>query len=275
MSKESKINRRKLLSSVTVASGALVGVPTISGKEDDRQSRTDTDGLPTKKEVEEALAEMEIEIAGAGSNSLPAQSDVLDSSSGYSPADMKVYVGKNKNAETPTGTAYAIETREEFYNRTASPGFNTSSTSTPSGVSTQGVSVPDTYVRKNAIDATMFGVGVKVDIGLGVSFAFGGTGVSASINLNIHAHGVTVTVFSQSIGIGYNHRGLCLKKVKMGWSALPHFTVRPCFDIAFSRSSGTNIVKLSGSIKACGDACGAISCPICHSGKVNFDVPYV
>lgn len=268
---KNKVNRRKLLTATATTSSALLGVPVVSAQETDNISGTDAKEMPTKAEVEQALSEMEVRVDKEASDNPSTPNSVLDSNSSNSTGDVKIYVGKYKNAETLTGETYAIETRAEYYNRNASPGFDTTEASTSSAVSAQSLGIPDTYVTKDAVDATISGVGVDVDVGLGVKLTSSFTGVAAALTLDIHVNGVTLTVFSQSYGIGVNKNGLCFKPIKAGWSALPNFTVRPCVNLSLSKVSGSYKVKVGGSIKACAHPCGPFSCPICHSGGFSFD----
>lgn len=271
MSDRNKMNRRRLLAATAATSSALVGLPAASGQEANRRSGALPEEKPTKAEIEQALSEMEVRVDEEASGSPAGPTSVLNSSSTDTTNNPKIYVGKYKNAETPTGETYAIESREEYYNRNASPGFESPQIGTDSTVSTQSLNLPDTYATKDALDFTVLGEGVDIDVGLGVKLTSSVNGFAASLTLDIHLNWVTLTVFSQSIGVGVDRNGLCFKPIKAGWSALPNFTVRPCVNFSLSRSNGNFDFKVGGSIKACAHPCGPLSCPICHSGGFSFD----
>lgn len=251
--------------STVTASGALLGT---SGTVRARTSGSSNPDELTETEVREALAEM-----GVRPTTKPSQGVTGLSSQDVRPdSDAEIYVGKHKNAETPTGKPFAVESYQEYLDREAPPGFtvddlrNTPATTDPeadSQITTMGL--PSFYLKED-FGSVCFG-GKCVDVGAGVGIQLKSTGINAYARLafDIYVGGASFAISSFSVGYGVSGKGVCLSNIGIKYSVLK-LDLDVCLDLAFTGSR----VSVGGSLKLCADPCPVIRCEVCKGLRLSL-----
>jgi hypothetical protein len=252
----------------------MVGYPTVAaGDSGSPDGNTSGDEAITKEELERSLAEMDLHLAspstGTQSNTVDEPSELVD--------DAKIYVGENKNANTPTGKPYVVESFEEFKNREVPAGFSSADSPNSFGTSTDGVTTSDlsTYVKRttklNFDGIPKFESGV----GLGIKFSSSGAGFLANITVDLYIGTITLTVSSFGIGVGVTDKGVCLKD----WST-KYYGVKITGGVCLNATLTNSELSVGLSADVCGDPCPTkgFNCPFCKGvsfNPVSVDVPDV
>lgn len=265
------ITRRKALSTTGGIGSALVGIPAAAAA----QSGGDTDKQEahreelTEEDVREALADIELKpSAGSAQGVDIAASEV--------PEDAEVYVGKYKNAETPTGKPFAIESYEEYLERDAPPGFE------PARGQQVGTSdISDFfYLQEDIGSVTIEGYTLNVGIGAGVTIegSFAGD-LEATLSLDIYINNASFALTSFTVGYGTSGDGICLGPFDLNYSYVPGLEVSLCGSVGFNDVNGGDQLEVSFSpgIDLCVDPCPVITCSYCKGLSVSlshrFDNP--
>ncbi|OAQ54765.1 hypothetical protein HTG_04155 [Natrinema mahii] len=265
MSKEPDIERRKVLMSTGTLGSAVMAMSTGAAAESEDES--DQDEL-TEAEVKRALAEMEVRPTTTPTNGSSVRPATADSPSGDVMDDAEIYVGKHKNAETPAGKPYEIESYDEYLDREAPPGFPATyyqgSSLTTDTISTA-ASVPSFYLKENIGSVSLAGYTFNVGVGVGVKISTTGVGGSAELSLDLYIGGVSIAISNFSVGYGVSGKQFCLSNIKASYSVLD-LDVDVCGTASYSGSD----FSIGGSVSICADPCKVISCEACK--KVRFDL---
>ncbi len=236
------VNRRKVLSTATAATAATgLGSSVVAAEEDD-------DKL-TEMEV---LREMADEPALAAE---PRSSDVSPDKVKFSPdtipADADMLVGKYKSASVPGENPVRVETKREWAQREAPPGYEEQ-------FSTD--ALDDLYLEHSFDTFSVGGVSINAGVGVGVQISSNLGNLDATASVDLTVNGYTLTVISASVG--YGDSGLCVK------TPLPYLSklgdVETCVDFTITNSPGEVCVEVSSSLNVCsfgGFVCAGVSSP--------------
>lgn len=224
----------------------------------------------TKEEVKQDLAETEMRAT----MSPPKHQSGVNSRSSVVPDNAKIYVGKYKNAEVPTGKPFAVESYEEYLARDAPPGFGPKygqhSSITPEAISPR--ELPSFYHKEELGSATLFGYTLTTAVGAGVRIKSSGVGLTAQISLDLYLNNFSVTLAGFSVGYGVSGKQACIRDLGIKRSFL-RLEADACLTLSFTGSR----LSIGGSVTLCADGCpGSISCGICESlgfSPVSFNVP--
>ncbi|ELZ98993.1 hypothetical protein C440_01515 [Haloferax mucosum ATCC BAA-1512] len=258
MSDDQDVSRRKLL--LTAGGlGSTALVPSVAAAESDDTHK------PTKAEVQQALAEMDMQPTKQSAGARSAVGTLSSSPSSLEDAD--IYVGENKNARTPMGKPFAVETYEESLTREAPPGFPKhyfdDDAVTADSVST--ASLPSFYLRENFGELSFGEYSFKVGFGMGVDINASPKGFEAEASVDLHVGGATVSL--SSFGIGYGKEGsmFCFSP-STKWNMIDiDFDVCPV--ISFKGSE----FKVGGRLKVCAaPPCGPLNCKYCQKVYLDF-----
>lgn len=260
MSDEENISRRKVLATSSVLGGALVGTPAAAAA----GQNTEEDQL-TDEEIREAFATME---AGpqAYDNGVMAQSESLPSDL---PEDFEILVGKYKSGEVPGDKPYAAENYEEYFARTAPPGFEpVFQQSGDVGTSAFLGSFDDLYLQKDIGTFGVAGHDLTIGIGLGVKIQGSYTGgISGTFSVDVFADyrgfSGSVALSSFTLGYGVTKNGLCFP-LGFNQSYLRDIDFEVCVNLEFGDGPGDSIAVEGGfTVRACADPCPGFSCSYC------------
>lgn len=278
MSQKDSATRRKILAAMGGAGSTALGVPAVAA--DPTETSGDAgDGTAelTEEKLRRELAQSPMAV---GPNT--GDPEVVPTSSQRvrdftSTNDVQVYVGQYKNAETPTGKPFAVESFEEYMNREAPPGFET-----PDGGSTVGTDAVvstdsgfDTYYKEDIGSVELAGYELSLGVGVGVKMVTSGTSVYAELTFDLYINNFSVSLFTQSVGVGVNKDGLCFDRLSIDYSYVPELSVDGCFEASVTKSGGDYVVGVGVSIDACADPCSKFwDCELCHGvgGEFSFEV---
>lgn len=256
------ITRRKALTATGGIGGAVMGIPSVAAGESENTNKRTKKEI-TEEEVERALAESEFVVTtkedGKTEHERPLtiQSSEIDD-------ETEIYVGKHKNAEVPTGKPFAIESFEEYLERDAPPGFESTDEDSDSMTTASLPEIPNFYFQEELGSISLAGHSVDFGLGIGGQIGTNFTSATAEFVFDLYAGPVSVTLFKQSIGLGVNKDGICFNKLSLDYGQIPGFTVKGCLDASFKRTNGDYVIGGGASIDACADPCKIISCEVCH-----------
>lgn len=243
--------------------GAAGIVPSLAaaGPDDDEDDDDDDDreaNQPSEEEVRQSLTEMEAVARN--------DSDIATRSTGQ-PADANLYIGEYKNAQTPLGKPFAIESYEEYLDRDAPPGFPPSQfdgdVATTDGVSTQGL--PSFYLKENIGSVSLAGYTFNVGVGVGVQIRNDGAGVGADLSFDLYIGGVSFAVLQYSVGYGVYGDKVCVENIAANYLSVD-LKIDLCPTISFSGDE----LSIGGSLTVCADPCEIFTCSFCEGLSISL-----
>lgn len=235
------LNRRKVLSTATAATAATaLGSSVVAAEEDDKLTET------------EVLREMADEpVLAAEPRSSDVSPDKVKFSPDTIPADADMLIGKYKSASVPGENPVRVESKREWAQREAPPGYEEE-------FSTD--ALDDLYLEYSFDTFSVGGVSINAGIGVGVQISSNVGNLDATASVDLTVNGYTLTVISASVG--YGESGLCAK------TPLPYLSklgdVETCVDFTITNSPGEVCVEVSSSLNVCtlgGLACAGVSSP--------------
>lgn len=242
------VDRRKLLSAVGSTAGVSALAAGGAAAEEDREL--------TEETLARALAEMEY---------VPVPDDHPDASKrGVTPdpsamvEGAEVYTGKYRNADTPSGKPYEIQSFDEWRRQDAPTGFDRDQ------IEKNGSEF--LYLKEVKEDVDVGGYTIdQLGVGVGVQIAGSGlTNVEASLSFDIYINKYSVAITSFSIAYG-PEKGVCVSPpLPTFLKVIPGLEIDLCID-AKLLSEGSQLCPEFGlSLSACVNPCGdTVDCGYC------------
>ena len=243
------IDRRKLLS----AMGSTAGVSAIAAG---GAAARDGEGDLTEEELARALAEME--YVPVDDDHPAAKKRSVDPDPSAMPDDVDVYTGRYKNAETPSGKPYEVQSFEEWRRQDAPTGFDADE------IRKQGSEFLYLKETKQNVDVGGYTID-EIGVGVGVQIVGSGlTNVEASLSVDLYLNQYSVAIASFSVGYGPD-RGLCVSPpLPTFLKVIPGLEIDVCLDAKLLSEGDQLCPEVGLSLSACVNPCGdTIDCGYC------------
>lgn len=270
MSDERHISRRKVLATSSVLGGALISTPAVAAARE-----TENDQV-TEEDIRKAFATMEAGPSAYNNGNTGGFMARSQSSQSDLPEDFKILAGKYKNGEVPGDKPYAAESYDEYFSRTAPPGFEPVFQQSGSvGTRSVGGSLDDLYLQKDVGTKKVAGKDLTIGLGLGARLHGNySVGISATLSVDVYVEygdfSGSVALSSFSLGYGLTKKGLCFP-LGFKHSLLRDIDFEVCGGVSLGDAPGDS-VEVSGNftLRACADPCPGFRCAYC----VPFSASY-
>ncbi|SDM82393.1 hypothetical protein SAMN04487949_2710 [Halogranum gelatinilyticum] len=265
MSNNKDISRRKLLATSSALGGALVGMPASAAAAGGKKKE---DKL-TEEELEKLFVTME---AGpqASNDEVMTQSQVTDL-----PEDFQILIGEYQTASVPGDKPYAVEGSDEYFARTAPPGFEPVFQQSGSvGTAAVGGALEDLYLQEDVGTQKVGGKDLTVGIGLGARIHGNySIGVSATLSVDVYleygSFSGSIALSSFSLGYGLTENGLCFP-FGFKHSVLRELDFEICGNFSLADGPGDAVEVTAGlTLRACADPCPGFTCSYCLPFTAN------
>lgn len=226
---DTKLNRRKVLSTTTAAAGVTGLTSAVASAEED-------DVQLTEAKMEREMADAEVLAVRPPSGDMAVE-DVKFSPDRI-PEDMDMVVGKYKSASVPGESAFSVESYREWLQREAPPGYEDQFSSD---------AFDDLYLQYDLGKLGIAGVSVTIGFGFGLTVDSAAGYLDATASADLYVNGATYTLLSGSVG--YGDDGFCVD------APLPYISkvadVEACLDFSITNSPGKVCLDASVSVDAC------------------------
>jgi hypothetical protein len=226
---DTKLNRRKVLSTTTAAAGVTGLTSAVASAEED-------DVQLTEAKMEREMADAEVLAVRPPSGDVAVE-DVKFSPDRI-PEDMDMLVGKYKSASVPGESPFSVESYREWLQREAPPGYEDQFSSD---------ALDDLYLQYDLGKLGIAGVSVNIGFGFGLKINSTTGNLDAEASADLYVNGATYTILSGSVGFGDD--GLCVD------APLPYISkvadVEVCLNFTITNSPGKVCLETSVDIDAC------------------------
>jgi hypothetical protein len=244
MQVDTKVDRRKVLSTATAAAG-VAGLTSTAAAADDSQLTT--------AEVARSMADAEVLAVDRPTGDVAV--DDVRFTSDRIPDDGDIHVGKYKSASVPGDSGVKAQSYQEWLRQDAPTGFEDQARANLSNL---------LYFQQDigAISVAGYTFNFGVGLGLTVSSA-GGRNLSGTLSVDVYINGASFALASFSAGYT-SKEGLCVS-VPAQYRP-PGVDAEGCIDFTITNEDGEICLGAGISFSVCaGGDCPAIDCSYCKS----------